>query len=69
MAGRRKWIFHIAIMQNTTLFPLEPQEAYGPFSINLHQCPGLSLTIIRDQWIPATLQVKALESKFLNKFS
>lgn len=69
MAGRRKWIFHIAIMLNATIFPLEPQEAYGPFSISLHQCPGLSVTFIKDPWIPATLQVKSLESKFLYKFS
>lgn len=48
MAGRRKWIFHIAIMLNTTIFPLEPREAYGPFSINLHQGPGLSLTFPKD---------------------
>lgn len=69
MAGRRKRIFHIAIMLNAVLFPLEPQEAYGPFSINLHQSPDLSWTFIKDPWIPATLQVKSLESKFLYKFS
>lgn len=69
MAGRRKWIFHINIMLNATLFPLEPQEAYGPFSINLHQGPDLSLTFINDPWIPATLQVKSLESEFLYKLS
>lgn len=69
MAERRKWIFHIAIKLNMPWFPLEPQEAHGPFSISLHQRPVLSLAFIKDPWIPAVLQVKSLESKFLYKFS
>lgn len=68
MAGRRKWIFHIAIMLNATLLLSEPQEAYGPLSISLHQGPGLSLTFIKDPWILTTLQVKSLENKVLYSF-
>lgn len=32
MSGRRKWIFHIVIMQNRAFFLLEPREACGPLS-------------------------------------
>lgn len=55
MSGRRKWIFHSAIMQNRTFFLLEPREAYDPFSASVHRCL-LAREHLLDSRTPATFQ-------------
>lgn len=56
MAGRGKWVFHVAITPNTTMLPLEPQEARGPRSTSRPRGPGLPLTFTQGARIPATVR-------------